>query len=322
MLMKKIARWARQRIEQIPAAARFELWHCQEIGEPVALCKIQCGSGSAEDRAHEVASQFFDASDDHSKAFDSNQRYKIAAFDLSDDELAIYVFAAGNGISSPSVARAEVGEPTEKGLLAQLMRHNQQLAQINSEQSAAVNSALIAENRDLRGRVQKVEEQRHEWFELLETLHGQRHERELELAQAHAQAEQKSKAFRLLAQFAPEVVRKLTVAPKPAPAPALLAAQPSQLETAHEKMRSVWRILDREWLRGHLDADNLARVESLLGAGLPLANVEEFGSKLRELWESLPLDVSEELQAMIFSRDPGLASELVGFLPSANEAAE
>jgi len=239
MLMKKIARWARQRIEQIPAAARFELWHCQEIGEPIALCKIQCGQGSAEDRAHEVASQFFDAADDHSKAFDSNQRYKIAAFDLSDDELAIYVFATGSGISSPSVARAEVGEPTEKGLLA---------------------------------------------------------------------------------QFAPEVVKKLTLAPRPAPA--LPAAQPSPLETAHEKMRAVWRILDREWLRSHLDADNLARVESLLGAGLPLANVEEFGTKLRELWESLPLDVSEELQAMIFSRDPGLASELVGFLPSASEAAE
>lgn len=317
MIQRKLKHWVKQRLEMVPSASAFTLEHVPEMSEEVAvLARLGVQSGDSDERARELADSVFEQADDHSHAYEGRQRYKLRALDEEGEEIGVYVFALGfaNGLS-----RAEPGEPTERGLLAQLMRHNQLLAQINVEQSQAVNSALIAENRDLRGRVEKVEGQRQEWFELLENLHSARHQRELEMAQEAAKAETQGKALRLLAQYVPEAIKKLSP-PKGGEGGKSLSASP--LESAHEKMRRVWRIIDREWLLSHLDKTAKENVDALLGIGAKVETLEQFSERLRALWVGLPEDVSEELQNQIMTRDTSLALELVALIDGDKEAAE
>jgi len=320
MVQRKLKHWIKQRVEMVPSAVQFTLEHVPEMSEEQAiLARVVVQSGDSDERAREMSDSFWEQADDHSHAYEGRQRYKIRALDEESEEIGVYVFAIGiaNGLS-----RAEPGEPNERGLLAQLMRHNQLLAQINVEQSQAVNSALISENRDLRGRVEKVEGQRQEWFELLENLHGQRHARELEMVQETARGENRSKALRLLAQYVPEAIKKLAPATSSSGLKtATVEADP--LADAHDKMRRVWRIVDREWLLSHLEKPARENVDALLGIGAKVETLEQFVSRLKTLWAGLPEDVSEELQSQILARDTSLALELARLIgDDEKEAAE
>jgi hypothetical protein len=320
-IQRKLANWIRHRVEMLPSATRFELEHVPEMSEdPSILLKVDARGETHEshERSRELAEQFFELADEHSHAFTGRQRYKLRAFDFEAVEIGCYVFALGF-TGAGSSAYSEPGEPNERGLLAQLMRHNQQLATINVEQSQAVNSALIAENRDLRGRVEKVEAQRQEWFELLEGLHSQRHQREIEMVQEGARAETRNRALKLLSQYVPEALKKLGNGSAPAQ---LTAPEPTPLEKAFSQMRRVWRVVDRPWLLSHLDDENKERVHALMGAGAPIESIERFGHELKTLWASLPEDISDELQTQILTRDPSLAGELLELLDGQKEAAE
>lgn len=307
----------------IPSAGRFELYHCPEMHEEEAsLLRLDVEGGETHERARDLSEQIFEVADEHRQAFEGRQRYRLLALERDTmEEIGVYVFALGLG---SSLARSEPGEPTERGLLAQLMRHNQQLAQINVEQSQAVNAALIAENRDLRSRVESVDKQRSEWFELLETMHSERHEREIEVLREEARSESRSRALQLLARYVPEALKQIgskgtTGAPSSSGGGQIPAR--SELEEAADKMRRVWRTLDREWIAGKLDEQNRERVDSLLGIGTPPKTMEEWTDKLRSLWVSLPEDVTETIQTTILSRDPSLAMELAGLMDSENEEA-
>lgn len=320
MAEKKILNWVKNRLEMVPAAVRFELYHCPEMAEEqTMLLKVPGGlsknGDGALERSREIAAQIWETADEHSHAFEGRQRYKLTALDKSDDETGVYVFAIGLG---GSLSRAEPGEPTERGLLAQLMRHNQQLASINVEQSQAVNSALMAENRDLRHRVEHVEKQRQEWFELLEDLHSQKHQRELEREKAEHDANNRARAFQLLAQFVPEALSQFK-SNKALPPGQIVK---SELEEAQETMRRVWRVLDRDWVLGRMDEQNKARIDSLLGIGDKLETLEQFNDRLRLLWGSISDEVADAIQNQIFERDPELAVKLVGLLQKDKEAAE
>lgn len=326
-LEKKIANWLRNRLEMLPAAGRFELEHIPDMTEdPVLLLKLDAGSGeSSFDRARELSESIHETAHQNSEAFDGRQRYRIKAFSRDDDEeeIGLYVFAMG----IEGFGRSEPGEPTERGLLAQLMKHNQALAQINVEQSQAVNSALIAENRDLRSRVDRVESQRQEWFELIEELHSSKHEREMDMLRESAKAEQRDRALGLLAKYVPEALKQLGMRGQGAQLPAAQSNDVGEVETnpvadAQDKMRRVWRLLDRDYMAGHLDEQNQARVDSLLGIGDPIATMEEFSDKLRLLWSSLDDEVTDKIQEMIFTGDPMLAAELVSLMGDNEDAAE
>lgn len=318
----KIQNWIKNRLEMVPAATRFELSHAPDMAEDEQiLLKLEAGfskkSDGALERARELSSQLWETADENAGAFTGRQRYKIRAFGKGDEEIATYVFAIGLG----EMARAEPGDPTERGLLAQLMRHNQQLAQINVEQSQATVSALIAENRDLRGRVNHVEEQRQEWFALLEELHSEKHRRELERLQVEAAAQKQDRALQLLAHYVPEALKQLSGKKAGGhEAPQLSAKDP--IEERHAIMRRVWSCLDREWVLGRLDEQNRHRIDSLLGFGEKIETVAQFDERLRLLWGSISEEVSEKIQEQILDKDPELGMSLVGLLQGETEAAQ
>lgn len=328
MTVKKVGNWIRHRIEMVPAAARFELAHSPDTGEESSILgKFEATSGeSSHERARELSELIYEQAEEHSQAYEGRQRYKLHAYSRDEDEVGVYVFAIGLS----GMARAEPGEPSERGLLAQLMRHNQMLAQINVEQSQAVNSALIAENRDLRSRVDRVEGQRQEWFELLENLHSERHLREMEMLQQSQAAENKAKVVSILARYIPEAMKQIGGGSRSPGSPKqetkqLAPAKSDPLADAHDKMRRVWRLLDRDWIAGHLDEQNRERVDRLLGIGEPIASLEDFADTLRALWLSLADDVTEQIQTTIFAKDAALAVELLGLLgddDNKDEAAE
>jgi hypothetical protein len=88
-------------------------------------------------------------------------------------------------------------------------------------------------------------------------------------------------------------------------------------------MRRVWQILDRDWIYGHLDEQNRARVDQLLGIGDPLKSMSEFSERLTFLWGSLSDEVTDRIQEQIFERDTALATELLTLMGSQDdEAAE
>ncbi len=312
-MQPKLKRWIRARLDCVPGAERFELIGASEE----LLVRFEREARDHEEQSAERAEDCWQAASEHADAFDGKQRFRLVAYsgELTTGTL---VFAIGKGATGAAFSqKVELGESTERGLLAQLMRHNQQLAAINVESVQSVLGPLISENQDLRRRIGEVESRRTEWFEALEHLGGQKHERELEQIEAGARAEFRNRMMKGLAdRWIPELISKLQ--PGQASAGALPASR-GEVDDAQELLRGVMGSIDRPALIRALSASEQAQLDSLCGIGAAPASLDDFRAKLRGIWLELPDEVTSDLTTQILTR-PDLAARLSALLetPEAN----
>lgn len=313
-MQPKLKRWIKARLECLPGAERFELRGTDET----VLVRFERIEGVAYDeQAGERAEDCWQAASEHADAFEGRQRFRLIA-SAGEGEVGTLVFAIGKGATGAAFSqKTDLGESTERGLLAQLMRHNQQLAAINVESVQSVLGPLISENQDLRKRIGEVEERRIEWFEALESLGGKKHERELEAVEAGARAEFRNRMMNGLAdKWIPELLAKLQSGASAAPA---LPASRGEVEDASELVRSVLGTIDKPALLRQLDSGEQATLDGLCGIGVAPATLDDFRARLRGIWLELPDEVASDLTTQILAR-PDLAARLSALLetPEAN----
>lgn len=317
-MQPKLKRWIRARIETLPSAARFELVH-GSMGDELVLLRFERESIDLDELSASRAEDAWQAASEHAEAYESKQRFRLLAFCEDGTTAGTLVFAVGQGSTTQAFSvRTDIGEATEKGLLGQLMRHNQQLAAINVESVQAVLSPLISENQDLRRRIGEVEGRRLEMFHAMEALETRRHEREIESAESATRAEFRAKMLKSLAdRWVPELLAKIDLGGKGNPR--LGASDP--MSAAQSTLRDALAVVDRETIALALDADGRRNLNSLCGLGESPRDMPAFRSQLRRLWESLPDDVTESLVTRLETR-PDLAARLASMMGDDAEHSE
>lgn len=214
----KMEKWIRERIETLPAAHYFVLVHASSEfggmgGEP--LLRLSVGedamSGNAEAEATNFSKQVLEHARNHVDAFDGlKQRYKIFANDDEERVIAAYPFQLGSRMASHAVDHSEM--PTDRGLLAQLMRHNDRKDELFMHLSQGVFGALISENQNLRAQRDKAEETRAQYYELTEELVSRKHERELEISTFQREEGRKDQLVKaLITTYGPEILKQLNI---------------------------------------------------------------------------------------------------------------
>jgi hypothetical protein len=114
------------------------------------------------------------------------------------------------GIDSDSTSSEP---PSQVGLLAQLMRHNQEMAR---QHSAAIGSLV----HHMSKMIEKLSDQNEKYmsdritmFTTMEDLTSRRHEREIETEKAHASIERNKEIFQKIAAFLPIIANKVVGQP-------------------------------------------------------------------------------------------------------------
>lgn len=309
-MQPKLKRWIRARIETLPSAARFELVH-GSTGDELVLLRFEREAMDLDELAAARAEDAWQAASDHAEAYESKQRFRLLAFCEDGTTSGTLVFAVGQGSTAQAFSiRPDIGEATEKGLLGQLMRHNQQLAAINVESVQAVLSPLISENQDLRRRIGEVESRRIEMFQLIESLETRRHDREIEAIEAGARAEFRGKLVKSLAEkWVPELIGKLNVGGGVGTSSPRLSA-PDPVSDAQATMREALSLVDREAVALALDPAGRRALNGLCGLGEAPRDMPAFRACLRSVWESLPDEITESLISRL-EQDPPLAARVM-----------
>lgn len=211
----KIREWIANKLSSLPAAETFHLIHA-EGEELVARGSPEGESTPLELAAQQIAEFFAGEASEHAESFDASQRYKIVAFASAGEELGSQSFRV-NPISADR-ARLMAEEPrwptehepaTEKGLLGQTMRHNEQLAQALIKLAHTTVMPLAEENYRLRQHMARLDETHFENVRIREDLITKKHERDLEMKEVEAEIALKEKAFDTAISHFPELAKGL-----------------------------------------------------------------------------------------------------------------
>lgn len=165
--------------------------------------------------------------------------------------------------------------PTPKGLLAQLMRHNEVMMQ-NSQKTASDTIRNLAEqNARMQSMFEEVEKRRYESMVAWEEAMTARHERELEIRKQEAKDEAQKRMFEQIAPMLKVVGPKLLggLAEKAGLIPAGQGTEIRQLEHGSE----FWHVIDGLTSVIHsLSETELMKLHSIIGTERAIALNELF----------------------------------------------
>jgi len=117
--------------------------------------------------------------------------FRLRAVEESDDEIA--------GEDSP----------TTKGLLQQLMRHNEANQRLLAQSLGAIIGKQTQQLDRVYARMEKLEDERATTFLALEEAKTDQHTRDMELMEANANEERKQQGFKKIMELAPVVVNRI-----------------------------------------------------------------------------------------------------------------
>ena len=105
----------------------------------------------------------------------------------------------------------EAGEesPNSKGLLSQLMRHNEAIAKTMVHAVAGITTVMARRLESSDNTVTRLTEQHHRNMELLEEAKGEQHQRDMELLTTTENESRKNQMFEKLSLLVPVMINKL-----------------------------------------------------------------------------------------------------------------
>lgn len=122
----------------------------------------------------------------------SRYTFRFAAGDTDEDEV---------GLTEPA---------TKQGLVSQMMRHCESYARINAHVSSQTISQLQRMNGKQAEHIENLLQERHEYFEMLETLKSQHHERELSTLEAASKEKRNEQIFDSARLLMPALVNRIS----------------------------------------------------------------------------------------------------------------
>lgn len=307
--------------------------------------------------AERIAKKLWEGASAHSEAFSgTEQRYKIVAENADGGISATMPLVLG--VKSRTTMGQDQfmhSEPaTQTGLLGMLMRHNDSMQRNFMDALGGILGPLVSTCEQQRLRLQKYEEDRLEFMDRMERLSSLQHERDMEVIKVGSQNERRQK---IVGKLADEVIPRLaaqffagkggaTVAALMMGAAAKEASSSSGSDSGseaqgsglgaqgstngegrrsvpyyQERLREVFRVIDRKAISDNLSEIQAANLDGLLGMGEDPKSVSEYKQRFMCVMGELPKEVLDAIMARLTTEehaDKGVVfAELFGFAPPA-----
>jgi hypothetical protein len=198
----------------------------------------------------------------HCEALGGSQKFSVSTYDITDKteghplRTTVFTVEAPLGIDSDP---ASSEPPSQVGLLAQLMRHNQEMARQHAAAIGALTHHMAKTIEKQAEQIDRLMTDRVSAMTVMEDLMSRRHEREIETQKAQASIERNKEMFQKVASFFPIVVNKL--AGKELVHQKFSALEATALQLAETFTPSK---LDALAASGHYSQDQLLLIATLL----------------------------------------------------------
>jgi hypothetical protein len=208
----RIARWLKPlfRAETAAAPDRVVLRHVTINDRQSDVLTLPLdGLQLEEQTAAALGQRFEEAISEDAEGLGGMQRYLLVA--LEGERQVARLTLRQHGQAEPVNGEPVDSEPpTDKGLLAQLMRHNEVQAKIFAASMGEIVSSMQETINRQKAAVEQADELRLDALTLVEDLISRRHERELETHKAEDARRMKAELLSRLSVLIPVVANKLT----------------------------------------------------------------------------------------------------------------
>ena len=310
----KLRHWLTQKLQQEESFEKVTLVHMSEFGpELVSSWPIQAVD-NLDVLVITLGEAIKESANENLEAYDGQQRYHVRALDGQDQELATHVFKLDGGhdgslveMGSNELFQPGQEPPTEKGLMAQLMRHLETKDRALTNIMGVTIDGLISENKSLRANQEINDARRVEVFDRLENAKSQEHEREQDALEQEAMRVMKKQALEKALAYAPAIIGHLSQGKGPL-ADAAKTAQDTQQPQQSSSVNGYTVTQYQDWLRDVVkviggiarlkeayDDEHHDTINDLLGVGTDPENVEDFREKFNVYIEALPAELHADL---------------------------
>lgn len=164
------------------------------------------------DHLSETANEIISRAEEDANGMGGIQRYVLNLYESTNPKSAARFPFRIRGQDEEFDDGGAGGEeaPTSKGLLQQLMRHNEANSRTMTVAIGGIVNALVRRLDASDARVEKLMEQRYQMYETLEASMSQQHMRDMEMLQQDASEKRKEQVFGKLMLLLPAVLNKLS----------------------------------------------------------------------------------------------------------------
>lgn len=324
-MLLKMQKWITDRLESVPSATVFNLMHASvDIMGSDLILRIDVGSKGEDrkgldDEVERIVAAANEAAIQHANAFSGmRQRYKLTA-ETNEGALGQFTFQLGSSEPQADVGFSEGA--TEKGLLGQLMRHNENSQRAFVDLANSTVGPLLSENQSLRRQRDDWESKRLDAHLTLEELLSHKHERDIELEQYSEEERRKNKAWNaLLDKWGPEIIRRIDLPflqpPKQIGEANGANGSNGQPTVGHlqEALRSIFKLIERAPIFDCLEDEQKHQLDSLLGLGDDPTDVPTFKKELLTIWQMLPDEITTSIGEDLLEKDKSKAALFVDLL--------
>lgn len=161
----------------------------------------------------ETASRIWEAAKNNGEVMGGAQRFVVMSYatdaaGTSNEPLRSCFFTIDGSFASDRDSHSSE-PPTNEGLLAQLMRHNQEMFRQHNAAIGALTHQLARTVETQANQIEKLMKDRMETVVVMEDLLSRKHERDLSNKQAEAQIGRRKELFEKLMQIAPIALNKI-----------------------------------------------------------------------------------------------------------------
>ncbi len=204
---KKLERWLRQQIfrERTTPLEKFSLRAMK--GQEVDTIEIP--EGLTGDTISIYTDEIITRAQNDADALGTGlQRYLLVALELGAKNGPRFPFSL-RGEGEDDDEQTDDGKPTEKGLVGQLMRHNEAMMRMLVMTTGQTNQVLARRLEQAEKTNESLITQRHEYLQLQEKLIGEQHDRDMQMMLTDGQEKRKDKLIEKLELLAPLIINKL-----------------------------------------------------------------------------------------------------------------
>lgn len=206
MSVRKISRFMAA-TRDMPDVASVILWHLN-----ISQRRTQVARHDQWENPDDMASTLYEQARTTAAAFPGPQRFLVTAHGKDDHDNTAPLTTMGFTIESTEDGfglQAGSEPPTSEGLLAQLMRHNENKDKTLAAMFGSVTSYLVRDNEKKAEQIEHLLGLRSQMLETMEELASQKHVRELEIKEQEASDARKKDLFSKIATYLPVAVNHI-----------------------------------------------------------------------------------------------------------------
>lgn len=190
--------------------SKFVLFHCPAGGKANEVETFKYREGMTADELRPLIDEVLSRAQSDADGAGGVQRYLLRAFVKGDTSpVSRFSFRLRGSDEDFEEGNAFDDAPNAKGLLTQLMRHNEAIMRSANTMMGTAVSMLARQAENANERLEAMTAQRSADFELMEKLRSGQHDRDMEMLQHEASEKRKEAMFEKFSILIPVVLNKL-----------------------------------------------------------------------------------------------------------------